>query len=214
MLYFLVHWFIKITAFIPRLIVFRLKIFYEDKHVQGRHIKGKAIVISNHHTIMDVALYLFVFWTRTLRAVAAEVLYAKNFLMTFLVKAMGCIKVDREAHDFAFLSKAERVLSKGGVVEIYPEARLAKKGEEVPLEFKPSVVYLALSSGAPIIPVYNTGSLFKFTRTYVMIGKPIDVREWYDDSLGEKENIDIICERLRGKVIELKDELARQEKTR
>lgn len=210
MFYWLFHWFFKITGFIPQLLGFRYKVYYEDKSVQGRRIKGKAIIMSNHQSVMDVALYLFVFFGRTLRCVTAEIMYAKNIFMTFVLKVLGCIKVERDGRDFAFLGKAERILAKGGVVEIYPESRLAKKGEEKPLEFKPSVVYLALSSGAPIIPVYNTGGFFKLSRTRVIIGKPIDVREWYDDALSERENIEIICQRLRGKVIELRDELERQ----
>ncbi len=211
-MYWFIHWFIKITGFIPWLFGYRAKIYYEDKSVQGRRIKGKAIVMPNHHSVMDVALNMFVFWNRTLRCLAAELMYEKNIFMTLMLKLMGYIKVDRDSHDFSFLGKSEKVLNKKGVIEIYPESRLPKKGEEKPLEFKPSVVYLALSTGAPIIPVYHTGALFKKDRARIIIGKPIDVREWYDDTLCERENIEIICKKLRERVIELGNELERQRK--
>ena len=210
MIYWLLHWFFKITGFLPQLFAFRTKVYYEDKKVQSRRIRGKAIVMPNHHSVMDVASMMFVFYGRALRCLTAELMYRKNIFMTLVLKLLGFIKVDRESHDFSFLNKAEAILRKGGVVEIYPEARLACPGEEKPLEFKPSVVALALSSGAPIIPVYHNGAIFSKERARVMIGKPIDIREWYDDSLTEGENIDMICKRLRGKVIELGNELERQ----
>lgn len=210
MIYWLIHWIFKITGFLPQLFAFRTKVYYEDKSVQKRRIKGKAIIMPNHHSVLDVATMMFVFYGRTLRCLTAELMYRKNIFMTLVLKLLGCIKVDRENHDFSFLNKAEEILNKGGVVEIYPEARLAEPGEEKPLEFKPSVVALALSSGAQIIPVYHNSAIFEKERKRVIIGKPIDVREWYDDTLSESENIDAICKRLRGKVIELGNELERQ----
>ena len=206
------NWFIKLTAWIPQLLVFRIKVHYEDKKVQGKRIKGKAIIVSNHNCIMDFAVLMFVFWRRTLRCAVAEVMYHKNFFMTLLLKLLGCVKVERAEHDFSFLTKLERILDKGGVVEIYPESRLPRKGEERPLEFKPSYVALALESGAPIIPVYNNAKPFSKERERVIIGKPIYVGELYDSSLSERENINNINSYVRSKIIELGKELERQEK--
>ena len=203
--------FVKITGCIPQALVFRLKVYYEDRSVQSNRIRGKAIVACNHNDVMDVGVLLFVFWRRTLRPVVAELMYEKNFFMTLFLRLFGSIKADRDAHDFSFLGKCERILSKGGVVEIYPEARLPKKGEETPLPFKPSAVYLALETDTPIIPVYSNGKLFSKEHTKVMIGKPIDVRALYDDTLSQKENIEQINTYLRGKIIELGNEIEKQE---
>ena len=179
--------------------------------VQDRRIKGKAIIVSNHNYLMDFAVLMFVFWRRTLRCAVAELMYHKNFVMTFLLHFLGCVKVERDSHDFSFLTDLKKILDKGGVVEIYPEARLPKKGEERPLEFKPSYVYLALESGAPIIPIYNNAKTFSKERERVIIGKPIPIEELYDASLSEKENIDKINTYVRSKIIELAKELERQQ---
>ena len=211
MLTFLFGWFVKITAFIPQLLVFRTKVHYEDKSAQDRRIKGNAIVISNHNGLMDFAVLMFVFWRRTLRCAVAEVMYKKNFLMTFLLKGLGCVRVDRDDHDFTFLAKLKRVLDKGGVAEIYPEARLPKRGEERPLEFKVSYVYLALETDAPIIPIFNNSKTFSPERERVIIGKPIYVKELYDSSISEKENIEKINHYVRSKIITLGGELEKQQ---
>ena len=207
MLYFLFHWFVKLTAWIPQLIGFRIKVYYEDKSVQSKKIRGAAIIASNHNTVMDVAVMMFVFWRRSLRFFAAELMFEKNFFMTLILRMLGAIRVDRNSRDFLFLEKSARLLEKGKVVEIYPESRLPKADEERPLEFKPSAVYLALETGAPIIPVYNARKSFADKPTLVMIGKPIYARELVDASLDEKQNIEHITQILRGKIIELGKQL-------
>ena len=197
------QWFVKLTGWIPQALIFRIRVHYEDRAVQDKRIRGKAIVISNHTDLMDFAVLMFVFWRRTLRCAVAELMYEKNFVMTLLLKALGTVRVNRTDHDFSFLGKCRQILDRGGVVEIFPEARLPEPDEERPLPFKPSAVYLALESGAPIIPVYNSGEHFANKPLHVVIGTPIDVRALYNDALSEKENIAHITEYLRGKVIEL-----------
>jgi 1-acyl-sn-glycerol-3-phosphate acyltransferase len=201
------HWFVKITGFIPERLVFGTKVYYQDKSVQSRRIKGKAIVVCNHQSIFDFAALLFVFPSRTLRALAAEVLYEKGGLMRLLLNCFGMIRVDRDAKDFSFMDRCARILDKGGVIEIYPESRLPKPGEERPLPFKPSAVYLALETDTPIIPVYSTGKLFCKERNRVIIGAPLDPRELVDDSLGLTRNVADLTEIMRGKIIELQHQL-------
>lgn len=203
----LANLFVKVTGWIPQLFLFRNKIYYEDKAVQSRRVKGKAIILSNHHSVWDYPLLLFVFIGRTLRCLTAELMYRKNFVLTTLLKALGTIKVDRDAHDFSFMSKSEAVLNKNGALLVFPESRIPLKGEETPLPFKPSAVYIALHSGAPIIPVALNGKYFQKARSRVIIGKPIDAREMYQSELSEKENIEIINQKLRERIAELKNEL-------
>ncbi len=212
MISFLFNWFVKITGWLIYSVLFRPKYYYENKKRQSRRIRGSAIVVSNHASVWDVAIALFAFPLRTLRCAVAELMYKKNCFFTLFLKLMGTIRVDRNAHDLDFLSDCERVLSKGGVVEIYPEARIPRKDEERPLEFKTSAVLLALRTGAPIIPVCHNATYFGKGRTRVMIGVPIDVREMYDDAATEKENVIRITDCIRRKIIEFSEELKEQEK--
>ena len=207
MLRALFHWFVRITGFLPYLFCYRTKVYYEDKKAQSRAIKGKAIVCSNHRSVMDVALMFFLFPFRTLRPLVAELIFKKNPIFTLFLKMLGAIKVDRDSHDFSFLEKSRKILDKGGVIEVYPEARLPKKGEQTPLPFTPSTAYLALLSGAPVIPVYTNGCYFQKRRARVIIGKPIYPQELYDSALSDEENIEKITTILREKVIELQYEL-------
>lgn len=202
--------FVKVTGWPAQLLCFRTKITYQDRAVQSRKLKGAAIVVSNHTSIYDYAVLLFVFFGRVLRTQMAEVLFQKKVLAAFL-KGMGGIYVDRNAHDMGFVQKTLAILEKGGVVCIFPEARLPRAGEERPLPFQTSATYIALESGAPIVPVYTNGSYFQKKRARVRIGTPIDARAYWRANEDEKTNLERITGVIRDKVIELGQELEREQ---
>ena len=201
--------FVKLTGWPIQWLCFRTKVYYEDKKVQSRRIKGAGIIVSNHTSVYDFAVFMFVFFGRMLRYQMAECLFKKKF-MRWLLKMLGGIFVDRDSYDFAFVKESLSILNKKGVVGIFPEGRLPKEGESHPLEFKTSATYIALESGAPIIPVYTNGSYFGKERARVIIGKPINARALWRDELNEKTNINNITAYVREQVIRLKDELGKR----
>lgn len=213
MFFTLFHWFIKITGFLPMLVILRNRIHYEDRAIQGRKIKGGAIVVANHNVLMDFAVLLFTFPFNTLRCVVAEVLYHKNFVLRCFMKMLGTVEVNRHGYDIAFLKKCRKIIERGGIVEIFPEGRLPDKdGNGSLLPFKPGAVYLALETKVPIIPVYNARRGMSTKRGAVIIGKPIYLDELYDESLSKKENIDNMTLVLRQKIIDLGVLLSEKEK--
>ncbi len=201
MIYFF-NWFTKITAWFVQKLCFRTKVYYEKKEEQGRHIKGPAIIISNHTSVYDYAVFLFVFFTRTLRYQMAEILFKKALLRNFL-KCMGGIFVDRDSNDFGFMDKSQKVLEKGGVVGIFPEGRIPEQSEDKPLAFKPGAIQLALTANVPIIPAYTNGCYFQKKRARVIIGKPIYLSELYNSQEDYKTNMERISQELRERVVNL-----------
>lgn len=201
--------FTKVTAYPIELMVFRTKFLYEDKSVQSRKIKGPAIIVSNHTSMYDFAQMMQAFFGRHLHCLMADILYRKKMMSWFLNQLDG-IKISREGKNFSFIEKSVDILKKGGVIEIYPESRIPEPKEETPLEFKPSAAYIAILSGAPIIPVYTDGNYFGKGRAHVMIGKPIIPSEIIDPSLEMNKNIEILTNHMRNKVIALRDETNNQ----
>lgn len=196
---------VKVTAYPIELVVFRTKIHYEDKSVQGRKIKGPAIIVSNHTSVYDFAQIMQIFFGRHLHCLMADILY-RNRPMRWLLKELDGIKISREGKNFSFVEKSVDILKNGGVIEIYPEARIPEPNEVTPLEFKPSAAYIAILSGAPIIPVYTDGNYFGKGRANVMIGKPINPSDIIDPSLEMTKNIETLTNYIRNKVISLRDE--------
>ena len=205
------NWFVKITGFPGEVIFYRKKIYYEDKKASNRTIKGGALIISNHTDIYDYPLMMYVFPKRNLHVLVAEVTYDLNGFMKWLLKGLGAIRVDRNNHDFDFMSQTTDLLKKNKVCLIYPESRIPEEYErEKLLEFKPSYIYSALESGAPIIPVYTNGiygkqKKLKKDRARVIIGKKIFVQDLYDQNKSEKENIEYINDYVKNRILELKE---------
>ena len=179
------------------------KFKYEDRKIQGRIIKGKAVIVSNHTTVWDFGFWLYALPLRAHRCIMADVLMHKNFFLSLFLRMNQGIIVSRRAQDLGFIKKCEKILNRGGVVQVFPEARLAKEGEERPLPFTPSFVLMALETKAPIIPLYTSGNYFGKGRTKAAIGKPIYVSELYDETKSRKENLLEIAQAVRQKVIEL-----------
>lgn len=205
------NWFVKITGFPAEFFFYRKKIYYEDKNHTNKKIKGAALIISNHTDIYDYPLMMYTFLSRNLHVLVAEITYDKNAFMKWFLKGLGAIRVDRNNHDFAFMSETTDLLKKDKVVLIYPESRIPNEDErDHLLEFKPSYVYSALESGAPIIPVYTNGVYGKLKkkkkdRARVIIGKKIFVNDLYDNNKSEKKNIEFINDYIKNKISSLKE---------
>ena len=197
-------WFVKLTGWPAECVYFHKKIYYEDKNIQRRKIKGGALVVSNHYSVYDYPLIMFTFMGRTVRPLVAEVIYQKGKFMSWFMKRLGAIRVDRDSYDFSFMSTMVNCLKKKQVGLVFPESRIGEEHEKVDgmLAFKPSFVYMALEANVPIIPVYTNGvygkdKRKKHDRARIIIGKPINLNELYDETKSEKENIEYLCDYVR-----------------
>ena len=206
-------WLVKITGAPVAALCFRTRVHYARGAAHTRRIRGGAVLVCNHTSVYDYAVLLFVFFTRTLRVLMAEVLFRKRLLGWFL-RRMGGIRLDRTCHDFAFLSEAEAALQHGEVEGVFPEGRLPKEGEQTPLPFQPGAVQLALQNGVPILPVYTNGRYFGRHRARVIIGAPMDVCALADPALPPAENVRKLTELVREEILRLERELHEQTEMR
>lgn len=170
-----------------------------------RSLPKSCILVSNHVSLMDFVLYLLVFLFRTVRFLAAEVLYNKNKVMALLLNLLGCIRVEREAKSFGFVSDALDALNNGGIVGVFPQARLPIKGQKFP--FTVSTAFIALRSDALIVPLYTDGNYGLFKRAKVVIGAPIKLAQFSKEGLNEQEQLTYLTKLLEEKVFALKEEI-------
>ena len=199
--------FVKLTGWPAQFFCFRTKVCYEDRKIQSRHIKGPAIIISNHTSVFDYAVYLFVFFTRTLRFQMAEVLFRKRFL-GWLLRRLGGIYVDRTQHNFDFVRDALQILDKGGKVGVFPQGRLPVNGRNFP--YMPGITVLALQTDAPIIPVYTDGNYGFFKTAHIMVGEEIHIRDLTDQEKPDSFEIKRLTRVLEEKNLALKEELEKR----
>lgn len=196
--------FTKVTGYIPFMLYFRLKFYHASKKDKSRPLKGPAIVIANHTSILDYFTIMFTFPFRKIRTLVSEALYAHKIPGT-MSKIMDDIVVHRERSDLSFMSKAEQALKKGQVISIFPEGHLVKTGKLDP--FRPAVVYLALRTGVPIVPVYIDSYYNSWKRTRVITGPKIYLKDYCQEINPSPEKVRELCEFLRKKVENLKSQL-------
>ncbi len=203
----------KLTGLPTLWLILRQKYYLEDPYKKTRSVKGGAILIANHTHIIDFFTMVFAHPFRRQRFLVSEAIYNHPFL-GFLCDVMDSIMVHRERSDLSFMAEAEKTLNNNGVITIFPEGHIVRGGKlDV---FKPSVVYLALRTGKPIIPHYIDAHYFKFNRTRIITGKPIYVREYVSSNNPSPDEIRKVCELLRTKTNELKRKMTlyRKYKTR
>lgn len=103
------------------------------------------------------------------------------------MKSAGAIEIDRgnRARAIKSLDKAVQKIREGKSVATFPEGSRSRDGKIKP--FKKGVFYLAIKSGAPIIPISITGSGHIMPKKSLsvhpgkitmIIGKPIEVKNY------------------------------------
>ncbi len=146
---------------------------------------GPVVVAANHSSFLD---FMFVGLVgvrrgRFVRFMAKESVF-RSRLSGPLMRAMSHIAVDR-AHGELAARQALRALQVGEVVGVYPEATIGrafvvKDGKD----FRRGAAYLALATGAPLIPVAHWGihriftvdgrySLGRGKAVEVVVGEPL-----------------------------------------
>ncbi|MBQ9279929.1 MAG: 1-acyl-sn-glycerol-3-phosphate acyltransferase [Clostridia bacterium] len=189
----------RVLVIIVLNIVFRT--FYRMKVIGKNNIpkSGALIFCGNHKSYFD-APAITVTNPRKMRFLAKEEL-RKVFLFAFLCWAFESIWVKRDSKDFTPIKEAMKTLKKGDCLGIFPEG--TRNGmEKNNGEFKNGAAYLALKTGAMIVPVGVIGNGKAFKKNAIVYGEPIDLSEYQDMKI-DKEIEDEINEKLKIKILEL-----------
>lgn len=175
------------------------KIFRRAKIVGKENIpkEGPVVFCGNHRTFLDPVLIQSTAG-RDMRFLAKDVLYKHKFL-AFLGWVFESIPVKRDAaKDVTALKEALKTLKNGGCIGIFPEGTRngLEKGESV----KEGAAFMALRSGAKVVPIGISGDKGPFSKVTIKYGEPIDL-SIYDKN--DKEAPAKATELIMNKIIEL-----------
>lgn len=126
-----------------------------DVHVHGaEHVpaSGPAIIASNHLGLLDGPL-LAAFAPRPVHALTKKEMF-RGHTGAFL-RAVGQVPLSRYDVDPAAIKTCLRVLRDGDVVGIYPEGT---RGDGRMRHVHTGAAYLALATGAPVVPLVMFGT--------------------------------------------------------
>ena len=122
---------------------------YGEEHVQRR---GPHIIASNHIGLLDGPL-LAAFAPRPVHALTKKEMFEGHTGLA--LRACGQIPLSRYEVDLSAIKDCLRVLRDGGVVAIYPEGT---RGSGEFTRLNNGVAYLALVTGAPVVPLAVFGT--------------------------------------------------------
>ena len=204
MIYDFFRWYAIINAYLVQWILFKRKSYDDDRAVQGKKIKGGALVISNHYNMFDYVLNMFLLLPRRLNVVTSEMAYSNKFV-AWGMKCFGGIKCDRIMKSMRFIDESAELIKKGELVQIFPEGHNTDDGEMD--KFKPSYIMIALRAKAPIVPIITDGNYGFFKRAHIIIGKPINLWDYCKSENPSREEIVTLNEMVYNKALALRSQL-------
>jgi 1-acyl-sn-glycerol-3-phosphate acyltransferase len=142
---------------------------------------GPCIMASNHMNIAEVPLISAHFPRRIVWMAKKELFQTPVINLLYILS--GQIPVKRKEADMKALRLARRALKRGHVLGMFPEGTRSK--DHVLHEAEPGTALIALTTGAPIVPVAVWGTenvklprdFFRITRVNLRVGEPFTLPE-------------------------------------
>lgn len=153
-------------------IVYRVEIIGKENVPKD----GALIFCGNHRTYLDPPL-IVVTAGRDMRFLAKEEL-RKNPLFAFLGMLYQGIYVKRDAKDIGPLKESIKTLKSGGCIGLFPEGTRNGMAKNEGGKLKNGAAYMAIKTGAKIIPIGISGPAKPFTKNKIIYGKPLDFSEY------------------------------------
>ncbi len=161
-------WLYRLLRFLCKIVFWPL---YRPAFVHRERLAqdGPFILVCNHRSIVD-PIFLSTFLKRPVTFMAKSELkrvpvVGKGILM------YGSFYVNRHTADITAIKKALAVLKKAGILGIFPQGTRVK--DDVMGSLEEGVGFLAVKSGAPVIPVYMDARYKVFGRERVIVGEPL-----------------------------------------
>ncbi|MDO8475082.1 MAG: lysophospholipid acyltransferase family protein [Candidatus Rokubacteria bacterium] len=139
------------------LVVFVMRAWFGLRVRGAEHVpsSGPALIVSNHQSILDPPLIGGATRRRIYFLAKAELFRIPVF--GWLLRALHARPVRREGSDPRALRTAALLLEEGKALLVFPEGTRSLDGRLG--EGKPGVGMLAVTSGAPVVPAYVSGTL-------------------------------------------------------
>ena len=189
-------WFYGIGRFLIRILSLLTR--FEVTGKENVPPTGPLIVVANHVSVADPAL-LSITIPRKMVFMAKEELFHYGPL-NYLVRGFGAFPVKRGSPATQAFKEAERFLSQGLALAIFPEGMRSRTGTMK--EALPGVALIAYRSKAVILPVGISGTevikgfgwIFRRPRVKMVIGKPFILKSYGEepDKSQLKETMDDI----------------------
>lgn len=132
-------------------------------------LKGGVIFIANHSSLADPVM-LAVMSRRPIHFMAKKELFSA-WIGKLFFKSLLVFPVNRKTADLKSIKKALKLLKDGKAFGIFPEGK--RSITDALDELEDGTAFIALKSGAPIVPVYIDPASYKKFRLTLAVGDKI-----------------------------------------
>lgn len=161
--------------------------------VGEERLKGPAVFVLNHQSLIDVALVPYILPRKVLHVVKAELRKVPVFGPA--VCKTGAISVNRKNNVAAIKSIREgvRTMPEGYSIMVFPEGTRSRDGKI--RSFKKGFAHIAMAAELPVIPIGIAGAIDSCGAGVAMprpgliectVGAPIDTSDWEQADLANK----------------------------
>lgn len=168
-------------------------------------IRGKAIFVANHISMTDPILVAMI-TPRIVHFMAKKELFTGR-LKNFFFRQLFAFPVNRKGMDIASVKNALTLLEKDKIFGIFPEGTRSVTYELDELER--GTAFLAIRSGAPIVPIYIYPKSYRRFHPIVMVGKPLDVNAIVADT-PKAVLVDVVTNEISNAINALRAELEKR----
>ena len=208
------YWFIRNALFIAYKVCFSFR-FAGSKKVPPESDPRGVILAPNHASYLDPPI-LGISLRRRVTYLAKEYLFKHGFV-GFVLRNIGAYPVKSESgKDFRSIRDLVRILKSGHCVCVFPEGTRSETGQMK--EPEGGIGFLAMKSGAWVVPVYIEGSYaafpkgakgFKCRPIQVYYGEPFipsENKEWQ----AAQDPYMTVSQRIMSDIRRLKEEAAQK----
>lgn len=161
-----------------------VKVYFRLSTVGQDHVplEGPVLIASNHCSHLDPPLVALAL-RRQVNFLAKKELFSVPFV-GFVIRWFGGYPVVRGKSDFKAIRTILRLMKNQKMLLMFPEGTRSETGAIQPLEN--GLPWLAMKSGAQVLPVYVEGTYHAFPRK-AWFPRPFKVRVWVGEALDPKK---------------------------
>ncbi|MGI5971941.1 MAG: lysophospholipid acyltransferase family protein [Oscillospiraceae bacterium] len=162
--------------------------------------EGSALLCANHTSYLDPVMLAIAIRLKNAPCFMAKAELMRVPVLGWLIKKFGAFGVKRGMSDLAAIKHADELLRAGRKVALFPQGTRVKKGRDI--RAKSGAVRLAVSSGAPLIPVFIPEKKRLFRINTVIVGKPY----YMEPDLTNFAELRSLADELLNKIFDLGEE--------
>lgn len=188
----------KFYKIVRPIVSFIVRLLFHPKIIGLENIpKTGGIILAGNHTKWLDPVVLVGVVKRPIHFLAKKELF--DGALSFIVKGMGCVSVNRKTHDKNALNSADNYLNNKLCVGIFPEGTI-NKTDKVILPFKIGAVKMSRDTNSLIVPFTISGKYRIIGRSArIEFMKPIKIKDDLD-----KEN-ERLMQIISDKLLEVKN---------